>query len=131
MNEIERYKKAKELEAKGIDPDNVMLYSLEEYCAMHGEEIDTFDEDQLKITAIKFAIRDLLKESEELEEEIAQNYELLKENDNNWAARQDLQNDINYLNRQNLIINQKIKYLENQISSLKDKLNSGIPHFKK
>lgn len=131
MNEIEKYQKAKALEAKDIDPDNVMLYSLEEYCAMHGEEIDTFDEDQLKITAMKFAITELLEESKALEEEIVQNYELLKENDNNWSAKHDLQNDINDLNRQNLMINQKIQYLEKQINSLKDKLNNGISHLKK
>ncbi len=131
MNEIERYKKAKELEAKGIDPDHVMLCSLEEYCAMYGEKIDTFDEDQLKITALKFAIKELLEESTAIEAEIAQNYELIKANDNNWSAKHDLQNDINDLNRQNLKLNQKIQYLQNQILSIKEKLNNDIPFMKK
>jgi len=59
MNKNDMLKAAKRLDDMGVDPDLVMLQSVEEYSESYDDEVDTYDEDKKDIRDTEIKVEEL------------------------------------------------------------------------
>lgn len=122
MNKTDMLKAAQAAEDRGGDPDTVMVtYTLNEFSAAHGEEVDTFDEDKKRINDLEYALQERDDLIALIEENIALTERLIEES-RNWAESQERKDELRDLQR---------KYWEykSQQEALSNELQEAIERF--
>ena len=122
MNKSDMLKEAEKMEALGVDPDTIMVtHTLDEYAEMHGDEVDTLDEDRKKLCDLQDALREVIEAIEIAEDDLKVTEEL-EEKSNNYMQRTELREDIKDLNRRISSYRSQKEKLIAQIEELKENM---------
>ncbi|MBE6156067.1 MAG: hypothetical protein E7164_04890 [Firmicutes bacterium] len=119
MNKKDMLNAANKAEEIGVDPDTVMMYTVEEYSKAHGDEVDTFDEDKDHISGLRAEIFNISEQVEEVMSEIELTERLI-ERSHNWAEKHELTQELRDLNNRLTNLNITLRKLMEEAQNLED-----------